>query len=206
MGPGDAKKEALLGFKNRCPVQDVLAHLPAQLRTRGLTLPSSPICPTHPGRHQSQKILSKTVRGGDGSWCGGQRLAEVPLPRPLLGRALHLARLPSPHFPPPGNRLRCHLPTLSIRPSCNPNPVPWPLAAVTSFMMPPTGPGHPRLVISELLVLKQSLILREGREGGTGTGISEKQRHYYANKGPSSQSYGFSSSHVWMWELDYKES
>ena len=30
--------------------------------------------------------------------------------------------------------------------------------------------------------------------------------HYFANKGPSSQSYGFSSSHVWMWELDYKES
>ena len=34
----------------------------------------------------------------------------------------------------------------------------------------------------------------------------EKQRHYFANKGLSSQSYGFSSSHVWMWELDYKES
>ena len=33
-----------------------------------------------------------------------------------------------------------------------------------------------------------------------------KKRHYFANKGPSSQSYGFSSSHVWMWELDYKES
>ena len=33
-----------------------------------------------------------------------------------------------------------------------------------------------------------------------------KQRHYFANKGPSSQTYGFSSSHVWMWELDYKES
>ena len=32
------------------------------------------------------------------------------------------------------------------------------------------------------------------------------QRHYFANKGPSSQSYGFSSSHIWMWELDYKES
>ena len=29
---------------------------------------------------------------------------------------------------------------------------------------------------------------------------------YFTNKGPSSQSYGFSSSHVWMWELDYKES
>ena len=33
-----------------------------------------------------------------------------------------------------------------------------------------------------------------------------KQRHYFADKCPSSQSYGFSSSHVWMWELDHKES
>ena len=32
----------------------------------------------------------------------------------------------------------------------------------------------------------------------------QKQRHYFANKGLSSQSYGFSSGHVWMWELDYK--
>ena len=36
--------------------------------------------------------------------------------------------------------------------------------------------------------------------------ILKEQRHYFANKGPSSQGYGFSSSHVWMWELDYKES
>ena len=34
----------------------------------------------------------------------------------------------------------------------------------------------------------------------------QKQRYYVANKGPSSQSYDFSSSHVWMWDLDYKES
>ena len=34
----------------------------------------------------------------------------------------------------------------------------------------------------------------------------KKQRHYVASKGPSSQSYGFSRGHVWMWELDYKES
>ena len=34
----------------------------------------------------------------------------------------------------------------------------------------------------------------------------KKQRHYSANKSPSSQSYGFSSSHVWLWDLDYKES
>ena len=34
----------------------------------------------------------------------------------------------------------------------------------------------------------------------------KKQRHYFSNKGPCGQSYGFSRSHVWMWELDYKES
>ena len=34
----------------------------------------------------------------------------------------------------------------------------------------------------------------------------QKQRHYFANKGPSSQGYGFSSNHVWMWELDSEES
>ena len=34
----------------------------------------------------------------------------------------------------------------------------------------------------------------------------EKQRHYFVNKGPSSQGCGFPSSHVWMWELYYKES
>ena len=33
----------------------------------------------------------------------------------------------------------------------------------------------------------------------------KKQRHHFADKGPYSQSYGFSSSHVWMWELDHKE-
>ena len=32
-----------------------------------------------------------------------------------------------------------------------------------------------------------------------------KMRYYFAKKGSSSQSYGFSSSHVWMWELDHKE-
>ena len=34
----------------------------------------------------------------------------------------------------------------------------------------------------------------------------QKQRHYFANKDQSSQGYGFSSSHVWMWELDCEES
>ena len=35
---------------------------------------------------------------------------------------------------------------------------------------------------------------------------TKKQRHYFPNKGPSSQSNGFSSSHIWMWEFYYKES
>ena len=34
----------------------------------------------------------------------------------------------------------------------------------------------------------------------------KKQRHYFVNKSLSSQCYGFTSSHVWIWELDYKES
>ena len=33
----------------------------------------------------------------------------------------------------------------------------------------------------------------------------KKQRYHFADKGPYSQYYGFSSSHVWMWELDHKE-
>ena len=36
--------------------------------------------------------------------------------------------------------------------------------------------------------------------------VFQKQRHYFANKGPSSQGDGFSSSHVWLWELDGEES
>ena len=36
--------------------------------------------------------------------------------------------------------------------------------------------------------------------------LIKKQGHYFANKGLCSENYGFSSSHVWMWELDYKES
>ena len=52
--------------------------------------------------------------------------------------------------------------------------------------------------------IKRCLLL--GRKAMTNLDNIKKQRHYFANKGLSSQSYGFSSSHVWMWELDYKES
>ena len=53
--------------------------------------------------------------------------------------------------------------------------------------------------------IKRRLLL--GKKAMTNLGrILLKKRHYFADKGPSSQSYVFSSSHVWMWELDYKES
>ena len=45
-----------------------------------------------------------------------------------------------------------------------------------------------------------------GRKAMTNPDSILKIRHYFANKGPSSQGYGFSSGHVWMCELDYKES
>ena len=45
-----------------------------------------------------------------------------------------------------------------------------------------------------------------GRKAMTNLDSILKSRHYFADKGPSSHSYGFSSGHVWMWELDYKES
>ena len=52
--------------------------------------------------------------------------------------------------------------------------------------------------------IKRHLLL--GRKVMTNLDSILKNRDlYFANKGPSSQSYGFSSSHVWMWELDYKE-
>ena len=41
-----------------------------------------------------------------------------------------------------------------------------------------------------------------GRKAVANLDCTKKQTHPFADKGPYSQSYGFSSSHVWMWELD----
>ena len=63
--------------------------------------------------------------------------------------------------------------------------------------------------------LQPSRLLRPWDFPGKSTGVGchcllqtsiKMQRHYFDNKGLSSQSYGFSSSHVWMWESDHKES
>ena len=50
--------------------------------------------------------------------------------------------------------------------------------------------------------IKRHLLL--GRKAMTNR-VLKKQRHCFADKGPCNQSYGFSSSHVWMWELNHKE-
>ena len=52
--------------------------------------------------------------------------------------------------------------------------------------------------------IKRCLLL--GRKAMTNLDSILKSRRYFANKGPSNPSYGFSSGHVWMSELDHKES
>ena len=54
--------------------------------------------------------------------------------------------------------------------------------------------------VTAAMKLKDACSLEEPRQH------IKKQRRYFANKGPSSQSYGFSSGHVWTWELNHKES
>ena len=51
--------------------------------------------------------------------------------------------------------------------------------------------------------IKRRLLL--GRKVLTNLDSILKSRYYFANRGPSSQGYGFFSGHVWMWDLDYKE-
>ena len=53
--------------------------------------------------------------------------------------------------------------------------------------------------------IKRRLLLRRKAMTNLDSTL-KKQRHYFVNKGPSSQGYGFTSSHVWMCELDCEES
>ena len=58
----------------------------------------------------------------------------------------------------------------------------------------------------EPCVLQSMWSQRAGHYWSNLKAILKSKRHYFANKGPSNQGYGFSSGHVWMWELNYKES
>ena len=71
--------------------------------------------------------------------------------------------------------------------------------ALAGGLLSPGLPGKSSLIINGGLYYIYELIDQPRQH-------VKKQRHYFANKDPSSQSYGFSSSHVWMWELDYRES
>ena len=75
------------------------------------------------------------------------------------------------------------------------------METVTDFIF-----GAPKSLQMVNAAIKLSLLL--GRKAMTDLDSIhiKKQRHYFADKGLSSQGYGFSSSHVWMWELDHKES
>ena len=70
-----------------------------------------------------------------------------------------------------------------------------------------------RVFVFLWLILFSIMPSRSTQVGASGIGSFflwlsniQKQRHYFANKCPSSQGYGFSSGHVWMWELDCEES
>ena len=60
-------------------------------------------------------------------------------------------------------------------------------------------------MVTAAMKLKDTYSL-EGKLWPTYTQHIKEQRHYFANKGLSSQSYSFFSSHIWIWELDCKES
>ena len=71
---------------------------------------------------------------------------------------------------------------------------------VTDFIL---GAAKSLQMVTAAMKLKDAYSLEENKQS---TQHIKKQRHYFADKGPSSQSYGFSSSHVWMLELDHIES
>ena len=90
----------------------------------------------------------------------------------------------------------------SKAPTYLPNP-PAPLLCCFSFLSWTWSWWAPVYTLDPLLT---SVDIHSASEALQPRQHIKKQRHYFAYKGPPSQSYGFSSSHVWMCELDYKES
>ena len=96
----------------------------------------------------------------------------------------------------------CSLPGFSIHGIFQARILEW---VAISFSRRSSNPGiKPRFPALQADALPSEPL---GNNGMTNLdSIIKTQRLYFANKGPSSQSYGFSSIHVWMWELDYKDS
>ena len=87
--------------------------------------------------------------------------------------------------------------------SRHPVPFSWQIDGETMETVRDFILGAPKSLQMMTLVmkLKDACSLEEKEQGGGKDQLRQhikKQRHYFANKGPSSQSYGFSSSHVWM--------
>ena len=80
----------------------------------------------------------------------------------------------------------------------------WEIDGETMEAVSDFGAPKPLQTVIAAMKLKDIYSL-EGKYGQPRLHI-RKQRHYFANKGLSSQGYGFSSGHVWMWELDGEES
>lgn len=177
LAPGDAKKEAPLGFKNRRLVHDVLAPLPCPAQS---TSRDPPLTARHPfpqsalaGVHfrtssQRHSVKGQWQRGGMGRGAAaGRSPSSTPFPAlcpqpgtpsllPLPGSLVYLSRPPS-HATSPE-----HLPV--SRHSWNPNSVPWATRRGDLCHDVPHWPSHSRMVIFEPLVLTRGLTLGEGRE------------------------------------------
>ena len=69
------------------------------------------------------------------------------------------------------------------------------------------GGGVPKSLqmVTTDMNLKETCSFEDKDLSMTNLGSIVKSRHYFANKGPYSHNYGFSSSHAWMWELNHKE-
>ena len=81
------------------------------------------------------------------------------------------------------------------------------MAAITicsDFGAPEHKVSHCFPICHEVMGL-DAMIFTGGKSMPNLDSILKKQRHYFSSKGLSSSSYGFSSSHVWIWELDHKE-
>ena len=99
----------------------------------------------------------------------------------------------------------CQASVLHYLPEFAQTHVHWVVDAIQSSH-PLLSPFPPALNLSSIRVFsnESALCIRWPKYWSFSFNVS--QRHYFTDKGPSSQSYGFSSSHVWMWELDHKES
>ena len=142
-------------------------------------------------------------------WCCGNE--AQPTPGKTLGlkvakSKLHAASWPQKSVLPAGNKARKNPFSFLLSKVCNsPRPLLTPghfcTEAMTCWLYFGGLQNHCRWWLQP----RNWKTLHPGRKAITNLQRIKKQRYHFANKGPYCQSYGFSSSHVCMWELDHKE-